>query len=109
MKREEILLKMKAQINTLNRLKKEYTYHESIDFLLKELKNVYNCIKSNGTLSDIEKVCSKHFAAYLEINIPSGTSLKKYIDSISNNVESATDVSKHIVYVDYMCSKGIYV
>lgn len=109
MKREEILLKMKAQINTLNRLKKEYTYHESIDFLLKDLKNVYNCIKNNGTLSDIEKVCSKHFAAYLEINIPYGISLKQYIDNISNSVESATDVSKHIVYIDYMCYKGIYV
>lgn len=52
MKRKEILLKMKAQINELIKLKKEYTYHESINFVLKELKRVYNCIQTGGTLSD---------------------------------------------------------
>lgn len=109
MKHEEILLKMKAQINKLNRLKKEYTYHESINFLLKDLECVYNCIKNGGTLSDIEKVCSKHFAAYLNINIPVGMSLKQYIDNVSNNVETATDVSKHIVCVNYNNSEYVYI
>lgn len=109
MKREEILLKMKAQINELNRLKKEYTYHEDINFLLKDLKRVYNCIKNGGTLSDIEKICSKHFVAYLNINIPFGISLKQYMDNISNSVESATYVNKHIVYVNYNNSECIYI
>lgn len=109
MKREEILLKMKAQINKLNRLKKEYTYHKDIDFVRKDLKRVYNCIKNDGTLSDIEKVCAWHFAHYLDVDIPFGMSLRQYMDNVSNSVESATDVSKQLVYVDYMYSVGIYV
>lgn len=68
---------------------------------------MYNCIKNNGTLSDIENVCSKHFAAYL--NISFGMSLKQYIDNVSNSVETATDVNKHIVYVNYNNSEYVYI
>lgn len=104
MKRAEILLKLKKQINELNRLKKEYTYHDSINVTKKELVKVYNCIKNGGNLSDIQKIGLWNCTGFVKLPIPKGYSIKNYIEKISDNIESATDIENHYIPVNYLCS-----
>lgn len=97
------------QLKKLDKLKEQYSYHENINALQKDLHKVYRCIKNGGNLSDIQKICIHNYTAYLKISVPYGMGLKEYTKTISNDIESATDVNKHVVYVDYLYTKCIYV
>lgn len=49
MERKIILSKLKMQLKKLDKLKEQYSYHENINALQKDLHKVYRCIK-NGRL-----------------------------------------------------------